>query len=182
MKDKKTDFRAKGYSLIGLKHSGAAVSSFGGEIASFPQLRRCFVRTSITHIDLFLHGLHTLQKWHSLTKPHWMIKWKQSQFCSLPTCEIALNALVLPNLSPSLERDSAECIAVFAAPSTPSLIFLPISVRLTSPSPYSQSSRTFTDTMNNLRTVCNWLQKARGIFFFTEGDKCWQQRDGGFNW
>lgn len=62
VEDKKTDSSAKGYSLIGLKNSGAAVSSFGGEIASFPELRRRSVRTGITHIDLFLHGLHTLQK------------------------------------------------------------------------------------------------------------------------
>ena len=62
MEDKKTDFSPKGYSLIGLKHSGTAVCSFEGEIASFPQLRRSSVRPGVAHIDLFLHGLHTLQK------------------------------------------------------------------------------------------------------------------------
>lgn len=62
VEDKKTDLSAKGHSLIGLKHSGAAVGSFGGEIAPFPQLRRSPVGTSVAHIDLFLHALHTLQK------------------------------------------------------------------------------------------------------------------------
>lgn len=124
---------------------------------------------------------------HRLTQPHSMSKSEQSQLCSLPTCEIALKALVLPNFSPSLERDSAECIAVFAAPSTPSLIFLPISVRLTSSSPYSHSGRTFTDTMTDFGSVCNWLWKPREIFFqhvyraFTEADGYWEQRDGGQN-
>lgn len=114
------------------------------------------------------HSTEVTHGQHNHTQPHWMMKSKQSQLCSLLlTCEMALNALVLPNFSPSLERDSAECIAVFAAPSTPSLIFLPISVRLTSSSPYSHSGRTFTDTMTDLSTVCNWLQKPRGIFFPT---------------
>lgn len=53
----------------------------------------------------------------------------------LPTCEMALKALVLPSFSPPLETDSAEWMAVLAASSTPSLIFLPISVRLTSSRP-----------------------------------------------
>lgn len=51
------------------------------------------------------------------------------------TCEMALKALVLPIFSPPLETDSAECMADLAASSTPSLIFLPISVRLTSSRP-----------------------------------------------
>lgn len=84
---------------------------------------------------------------YSLTHPHEIMKTKQTQLCSIQTCEIALNALVLPNFSPSLERDSAECIAVFAAPSTPSLNFFPKSVRLTSSSPYNTDTRTDASTV-----------------------------------
>lgn len=45
---------------------------------------------------------------------------------------MALNALVVPNFSPPLETDSAECAAVLAASSMPALIFFPMSVRPTS--------------------------------------------------
>ena len=62
------------------------------------------------------------------------------------TCEMALNALVLPSFSPPLETDSAECMAVLAAPSTPSLIFFPMSVRLTSSRPYGRKANTCTNT------------------------------------
>lgn len=57
---------------------------------------------------------------------------------SFLTCEMALNALVRPSFSPPLDTFSAECMAVLAASSTPSLIFLPMSVRLTSSSPFSK--------------------------------------------
>lgn len=48
------------------------------------------------------------------------------------TCEMALNALVRPSFSPPLDKDSAEPLAVLVASSTPSLIFFPMSLRLTS--------------------------------------------------
>ncbi|CAB1325994.1 unnamed protein product [Coregonus sp. 'balchen'] len=41
---------------------------------------------------------------------------------------MALKALVAPSFSPPLDTDSAECLAVLAASSIPSLIFFPISV------------------------------------------------------
>lgn len=59
---------------------------------------------------------------------------------SLLTCEMALNALVRPSFSPPLDTDSAEWMAVLAASSTPSLIFFPMSVRLTSSRPYGQNT------------------------------------------
>lgn len=65
--EEKTDLSAKDCSLIGLKHSGAAVGSFGGEIGSFPQLRGGSVRTGVARVDLLLHGLHALQMIHSQT-------------------------------------------------------------------------------------------------------------------
>lgn len=52
---------SKSYSLVRLEHSGVAVCSFGGAIASLPQLRGRSVRAGITNIYLLLHGLHTLQ-------------------------------------------------------------------------------------------------------------------------
>lgn len=54
----------------------------------------------------------------------------------LCTWDIALKAPVFPNFSPLLDMVSAELLAVLAASSTPSLIFFPMSVRLTSSSPW----------------------------------------------
>ena len=48
------------------------------------------------------------------------------------TWERALKAAVLPSFSPPLDTDSADCLAVLAASSTPSLIFRPRSLLLTS--------------------------------------------------
>ena len=59
---------------------------------------------------------------------------------SFLTSEMALNALVLPSFSPPLDTVSAECIAALVASSTPSLIFLPMSVRLTSSRLFSMKS------------------------------------------
>lgn len=79
-------FGTKGYSLVGLKHSGAAVGSSGGEIASFSQLRRSSVRAGIIRIDLFLHGLHTLQTCPTVSHSHtqWQIQNKANFVLSRP--------------------------------------------------------------------------------------------------
>lgn len=76
----------------------------------------------------------------------------------LLTCEMALKALVLPIFSPPLETDSAECMAVLAASSTPSLIFLPISVRVTSSRPCGHIVKTYKTTSSLAQ-----LQSQRGI-------------------
>lgn len=60
MKNKEN--RLQAHSLVGLEHSAVAVGSFGGELASLPQLRGSSVRAGIAHIHLLLHGLHTLQR------------------------------------------------------------------------------------------------------------------------
>lgn len=60
--EEETVLSAKDCSLISLEHSGAAVASFGGEIAPFPQLGGGSVRTGVARVDLLLHGLHALQR------------------------------------------------------------------------------------------------------------------------
>lgn len=86
---------------------------------------------------------------------------------SLLTCERALNALVLPSFSPPLDTDSAECMAVLAASSTPSLIFFPMSVRLTSSRPYGHISKTFSDKDREIRLVCGCGCSYMTLFILT---------------
>lgn len=78
-KEKKRRNLLQPHSLIGFKHSGVAIGSFGGELAAFPQLGRSSVRTSVTHIYFLLHGLHTLQTWIqsqcNLARTRHQLKW-----------------------------------------------------------------------------------------------------------
>lgn len=87
----------------------------------------------------------------------------------LLTCEMALKALVLPIFSPPLETDSAECMAVLAASSTPSLIFLPISVRVTSSRPCGHIVKTFKTTSRpvQLQSQRDRIQTMPLLLIFT---------------
>ena len=83
----------------------------------------------------------------------------------LNTCDIALNAPVFPNISPLLETVSAELFAVLAASSIPSLIFFPISVRLTSSRPCPNTQTGTYLWCDNCKRAYIWLKYGHTHLF-----------------
>lgn len=86
-----------------------------------------------------------------------MLPWSsQQRWHFILTCEIARKAPVFPSFSPPLETLSADCLAVFAASSIPSMIFFPMSERPTSSKPYTcVRTNTHTHTMWIYNTTSN---------------------------
>lgn len=86
-------------------------------------------------VNFLLHRLHPLRGTHSGAGVG--VRGSAAPGCTTwptpgLTWERALKAAVLPSFSPPLDTDSADCLAVLAASSTPSLIFRPRSLLLTS--------------------------------------------------
>lgn len=123
--------------LISLEHF-AFFELCSSKLCPFPEPLRPAVCPCVSEhalINLLLHRLYTLQGRAGL----WLLRattgrvptpaWPEPG--SL-TWEMALKAAVLPSFSPPLDTDSADCLAVLAASSTPSLILRPRSLLLTS--------------------------------------------------
>lgn len=176
--------------LVGLEDFGFSASCLGWEIAPLPQSAGRPVRAALSEFtDLFLHALDALnaniraesinifRTFHPLSqhifKIYLMLIWYKQLFFDLTstqacmavvTCEIARNAPVFPSFSPPLDIDSADCLAVLAASSTPSLIFFPMSERPTSSKPWGETHTISTDhhhvnrCLNINMSICKSLQ------------------------